>query len=229
MLAAPGKLVAQGSPVALKRDLGNGYTIQACIDPLEEKWRSSLLLEILDRVLEVAPGASISRNGGQQALFHLRTTDPRQVQRVLRVFEENVKTGCLRSYDILGTTMENVFLELMSEHDSNWQESAVISSPWQSSDTLVTKPSFRPLELSLGRPMSPCQQAMTIFVKRALVARRSWLAPLLSVLVAVAGATIPFIFLNGREPSCTPRIVESRNFPLVVHANLAFCYRCISS
>ncbi|KAF9022600.1 P-loop containing nucleoside triphosphate hydrolase protein [Hymenopellis radicata] len=214
MLAAPGKLVAQGSPVGLKRDLGDGYTIQACIDPLEEKWRSSVLLEILDRVLEVAPGASMSRNETQRALFHLRTQDPRQVQRVLRVFEENVATGCLRSYDILGTTIEDVFLDLMSEQDPNRQESTVISSPWQSSDTLVTKASHHPLELSVGRPMSPWQQATTIFVKRTLVARRSWLAPLLSVLVAVAGATIPLIFLNGREPSCTPRITESRSFPL---------------
>ncbi len=224
ILAAPGKLVAEGSPVALKRDLGDGYTVQASI---ESKGKSSILIEILDRIREVTPRASIATTSSCQALYHLATKDPLMVQRVLHVFEEYVKDGSLHSYDVLGTTIEDIFLDLMNGlkqlavREPSDAEIAPLLKPslsslkWQnSSDTLVDGPTLPALELSRGRPMSPWQQTATIFVKRRLIARRSWLTPLFSILVAVGGATVPLVFISDRLAACVPHYKATSSFPL---------------
>ncbi|KAF9018074.1 hypothetical protein BDZ89DRAFT_1094172 [Hymenopellis radicata] len=224
ILAAPGKLVAEGSPVALKRDLGDGYTVQASI---ERKGNSSVLIEILDRIREITPGASIATAGSSQALYHLATKDPVMVQHVLHIFEEYVKDGSLHSYDVLGTTIEDIFLDLMNGlrqlavRESSDAELAPLLKPSLSSlksqsstDTLVDEPTLPTLELSRGRQMSPWQQTVTIFVKRRLIARRSWLTPLFSILVAVGGATIPLVFISDRAPACVPHYKATSSFPL---------------
>ncbi|KAF8900796.1 hypothetical protein CPB85DRAFT_1439365 [Mucidula mucida] len=206
ILAAPGKLVAEGSPVALKRT-----------------WE----MEILDRIREVTPRASIATTSSSQALYHLATKDPLMVQRVLHVFEEYVKDGSLHSYDVLGTTIEDIFLDLMNGlkqlavREPSDAEIAPLLKPslsslkWQnSSDTLVDGPTLPALELSRGRPMSPWQQTATIFVKRRLIARRSWLTPLFSILVAVGGATVPLVFISDRLAACVPHYKATSSFPL---------------
>ncbi|KIK35268.1 hypothetical protein CY34DRAFT_592022 [Suillus luteus UH-Slu-Lm8-n1] len=70
------------------------------------------------------------------------------------------------------------------------------------------------LQLTNGRPRSPFSQALTIFYKRALIARRSWLTPLLIVVIAVCGACIPIVFLSGQETSCTTKFQNESVIPL---------------
>ncbi|KIK34896.1 hypothetical protein CY34DRAFT_17399 [Suillus luteus UH-Slu-Lm8-n1] len=70
------------------------------------------------------------------------------------------------------------------------------------------------LQLTDGRPRSPLSQALTIFYKRALVARRSWLTPLLAVLIAVCGSCIPLVFLSGQDTTCATQFENEIVIPL---------------
>ena len=46
------------------------------------------------------------------------------------------------------------------------------------------------------------------------IARRSWLTLLLSILVAVAGSTIPLVLMTGRQTSCSRQLGTSFPVPL---------------
>jgi ATP-binding cassette, subfamily A (ABC1), member 3 len=78
------------------------------------------------------------------------------------------------------------------------------------------------LEMDNGRPRTPLSQALTIFYKRALIARRSWLTPLLVVLIAVAGSCIPIFFMYGQVQSCIKRVDASIASPLFLPYALDF-------
>lgn len=70
------------------------------------------------------------------------------------------------------------------------------------------------LNLANGRPVSPFRQAYTIFQKRLLISRRSWLTPILTIGVALAGACIPLIFIRGKSQSCSRPLRQIRPVPL---------------
>ena len=53
------------------------------------------------------------------------------------------------------------------------------------------------LDLTPARPTSLLYQSLTLFYKRLLILRRSWLSPLLAVIVACCGACIPLFFMNN--------------------------------
>lgn len=70
------------------------------------------------------------------------------------------------------------------------------------------------MKLPSGRATSPLRQALTIFHKRTLIVRNSWLTPFLAVILAVGASTIPLIFIKGRQPSCVPRFRPTVSIPL---------------
>jgi len=53
------------------------------------------------------------------------------------------------------------------------------------------------LNLTPARPTSLLYQSLTLFYKRLLILRHSWLSPLLAVIVACCGACIPLFFMNN--------------------------------
>lgn len=84
--------------------------------------------------------------------------------------------------------------------------------------TSVTTP-----KLTTGRSTSPLSQALTIFYKRVLVARRSWLTPTIAVLVAVCGSCIPLFYLSDRTESCQTTFLFSLDNPLYLpNSSLVF-------
>lgn len=200
ILAAPGKLVASGSPVALKRDLGEGYTIQAVVRDAADVNAEN----ILEQVQSIAPSATMSMNGEAQVHFHLRTKDNTKAQRVLELFESLVDQSLIISFDILGTTIEDIFLNLMDKNDPVADDEVIEKDVAEKESIPSTTGGDRrqKLELSAGRPMPMWKQACTIFVKRCMIVRRSWLAPFLAIVVAVAGSTIPLVFLSNRQATC---------------------------
>jgi ATP-binding cassette subfamily A (ABC1) protein 3 len=207
VLAAPGKLVAEGSPVALKSTLGQGYSIQVFFDESSEKeWRGPPA-ELIDRIRAIAPHASISSNSTHQASYHLKTKDSLTVEKVLQLLDDEKGAFHVASYDVLGTSIEDIFLGLMhQEEDSGDAEKNSLSS--------LAIVESEPLQLTDGRRMSPLSQASTIFYKRVLVARRSWLTPLLTVLIPVAGCCIPLVFMVGRPESCVTTFLNATSTPL---------------
>ena len=122
------------------------------------------------------------------------------------MLDDDVHIKRITSYEILGTTIEDIFLELMAEHEAKDESSL---------DTLVSstqKPTL--LELPNGRPVSPFVQACTVFHKRLLIARRSWLSPLLMIIIAIAGSCIPLVFIAGEQQECGQQFYSSSATPL---------------
>lgn len=212
ILAAPGKLVAYGSPVALKRDLGEGYSIQVSFEPQVqgEKDVTGPRSGLLQSIRVIVPQTHASAPSSHQISYHLKTRDAIVVGKVLQFLDKEQANYGITSYDVLGTSIENIFLNLMTKNED--AHDAV--QPYQDTSTLEKMEGPAELDLASGRPMSPLQQALTIFYKRYLIARRSWLTPVLAIVVAIAGSTIPLVFLNGMPQTCTRVFRNSTNFPL---------------
>lgn len=219
ILAAPGKVVASGSPVSLKRELGEGYSVQVTFGDSKNADQlygySSSSFQILHAVRRIAPDAYVTNPSPSISIYHLRTKDNEIVGSVLHLMEEEVQKNSVKSYDILGTTIEDIFLKVMSENDmkgSNW---TARHSPSSSLDSLSVIHAPAPMmDLPDGKPVSPFRQAFTIFHKRLLIARRSWTTPLLAAVIAITGATIPLTFIAGHQQVCVPKATNTTAMPL---------------
>ncbi|KAF8555139.1 P-loop containing nucleoside triphosphate hydrolase protein, partial [Imleria badia] len=207
ILAAPGKLVAEGSPVALKTNLGQGYS---------EKDPASSSLEVLDRVREFAPQCTLSQSPPVHAGYHLKSKDSVVAEKVLRLLENDAGNYHITSVDVLGTSIEDIFLGLMEDEVRGRPRDSGEKSmhTTHSTDRLRAISTPSPLMLADGRARSPFSQALTIFYKRMLIARRSWLTPMLTVLIAVCGTCVPLFFLSGQASSCTVQFENETVTPL---------------
>lgn len=195
ILAAPGKLVAQGTPVALKSSLGQGYTVEVRFhhtDDHEKLARSDLL----PAIQAVASRAYVTKSSPFLASYHLMSKDTIVVENVLRIFDQHADTYLVDSYDIRGTSIEDIFLDLMNREQDNVVTGRIGEIKTEGSL------SEEPLGLSGGRKRTPMSQTLTIFHKRALIARRAWLPLLMAVGVAIAGSCIPLFFLTQPPISC---------------------------
>lgn len=205
ILAAPGKLLAQGSPVSLKSRLGEGYvvTISATASP-------DL---ILGAVRTHAPQATQDTSDPNTYILH--TKDAQVVGNVLDTLEAEKKELGIDGYDVRGTSMEAIFLGLMGTGEGEEvverdELAAVQSKEGMDLDLMrrLSRPELAyrdasPLPLSDGRKTSPLRQALTGFHKRVLILRRSWLSYVLMVAIAVAGACVPLVFLSNRTDTCS--------------------------
>jgi ATP-binding cassette, subfamily A (ABC1), member 3 len=212
ILATPGKLVASGSPVALKRDLGNGYSIQVTfvIPTDSEKIDTSSRPELLSSIRTIAPETFVTIPFPHQVCYHLKVKDTEVVRQVLGLLDDGTSRYAIASYDILGTTIEDIFLDLMSKNETPDNSEIVLGGA--SSPHLEVKSNL--VDLPTGRPVPPFRQAFTIFYKRTLILKRSWLTPLLTVIIGVAGATIPLVFINGELKSCSVKFLNATSVPL---------------
>ncbi|KDR85825.1 hypothetical protein GALMADRAFT_274642 [Galerina marginata CBS 339.88] len=208
ILAAPGKVVASGTPVALKRDLGEGYSMQITFDFSTDSEKSTEYGLLLD-IRKLAPQTYMTRPSASQACYHLKSRDSVVIGQVLDLLDAEVNANRIASYDILGTTIEDVFLDVMNENEvgkktslDSLNHSSVEDLHDITCDTPLLERS-RGMGLPDGRSVSPFRQAFTIFHKRMLIARRGWLTPVLAVLLAVCGACIPLTFIKGKEQSCS--------------------------
>ncbi|KAJ1301707.1 hypothetical protein OPQ81_008941 [Rhizoctonia solani] len=205
ILAAPGKLLAQGSPVSLKSRLGEGYVVTVSTNASPES--------VLDVIRTRAPHAA--QDPSDEGAYILHTKNAGVVGEVLDALESNKKVLGIEGYDVRGTSMEAIFLGLMGTTDTEevveYDELAAVQSKDGANPELGRKLSrtglyptdAAPLPLSDGRKTSPFRQALTGFHKRWLILRRSWLAYALMVVIALAGACIPLIFLTDRSDTCS--------------------------
>ncbi|KZT73392.1 hypothetical protein DAEQUDRAFT_684394 [Daedalea quercina L-15889] len=234
VLAAPGKLVAQGTPVALKSRYGQGYTVQATFsEPVGAQEKPSANpSELLDRIRPLVPDAYVTVARAGEAAYHLNAKDPSTVHEVLEVMEEEREADRLSSYSVLSTSIEDIFLGLMHANNDGKPEMSDRSSSHSPSPApgehdkaekatastllpVLLHGDPAPLELTTGRKRSPLTQAFTIFHKRAMIARRSWLTPLLAVLVAIGGSCVPLFFIAGRSrPTCIQTYQNATPIPL---------------
>ncbi|KAG1747606.1 hypothetical protein EDB19DRAFT_1685642 [Suillus lakei] len=166
ILAAPGKLIAEGTPVALKTNLGQGYSVQVMFDfpDLTERDSPEAPSEALDRIREVCPQCSMSLSSPSQASYHLKSKDSVVVEKVLQLLDKERNALHVASYDVLGTSIEDIFLDLMAHQtgsasfdgtEKSISSSGGISEPILAE--LTNGPSAPPkaLQLTDGRPRSP--------------------------------------------------------------------------
>ncbi|KIJ26323.1 hypothetical protein M422DRAFT_77023 [Sphaerobolus stellatus SS14] len=202
ILAAPGKLVAAGSPVSLKSRLGKGYRLQVSFDSLSAMSTSTNTL--LSHLRAVAPEASVlsSAAASRSVEYALNSRGTEVVRGALEVVQDHVRRGemGLEGYQVHGTTIEDIFLELMGRESGIKIEAESRSS---TSVEIVRTPA--PLSLTSSRKRSAYSQSLTILYKRTLILKRSFLSPLLTILVAICGACIPIFFLSGRDPNTCRR------------------------
>jgi ATP-binding cassette subfamily A (ABC1) protein 3 len=228
VLAAPGKLVAQGTPVALKSTLGEGYALRISYGPnLQRHERAQVSATLLERLRGVAPSTTTAAGEtSSETVFHLKTKDASIVRSALVIVDEPDFSASIASYHVQGASIEGIFLDLMAAESGTPEEEKTaepekvqeeeLKSPGHDSlPSDADVPQLAPaLNLTDGRSKSPLVQTFTIFHKRMLIARRSWLIPLIAILVAVCGACIPLVFLTDREQSCVRRFVPSYAEPL---------------
>lgn len=211
ILTSPGKVVASGSPVELKRKYGRGYSIQVSFEEgleLDEICKGRQ--RIMEKIHDISPLAHSTTTSSRLESYHLNTKDSALVNEALQVAEQEKKSGLLSSYDLFGTTIEDVFLAVVNDCQAPEEEiqseqgsyiAQAIHSAYQS-DVTSTVARYLPA----GRHVSSFHQARTIFYKRALILKRNWPTPMLALLVAVVGCCIPLTFLNGRHQSCAPQL-----------------------
>jgi hypothetical protein len=140
------------------------------------------------------------------------------VEKVLQLLDDERKALHIASYDVLGTSIEDIFLDLMASQTRSASPDVtekILGDVLPVLPDMIEAPSTPGgLDLTDGRPRSPFSQALTIFHKRALIARRSWLTPLLVVLIAVCGSCIPTVFLSGQSPTCITTFKNETVIPL---------------
>ncbi|KAI5121844.1 hypothetical protein M0805_003277 [Coniferiporia weirii] len=216
ILAAPGRLVAEGSPVSLKSSLGEGYRLQVTLTPQStEKDVSGPPPELIERIREVAPEAYMTSSSFASASYHLKSKDSSTVERALSLLEQDKAALGISSYEVHGTSMEDIFLSLMKTHGQGLHDEHELGHTVKE-ERVETKDSIdsssgvpRILQLTNGRRRSAFSQAFTIFHKRCLIARRGWLTPVLSLVIAVAGSCIPLFFLSGLNADTCVKVVDT--------------------
>jgi hypothetical protein len=237
VLASPGELVAQGTPVELKSSFGSGYLVIVTFEPHcsathTERFAHTILndLRTVSASCEMALGGE---DGGVS--YRINSKDPRAVQEVLRKIDGVRQEAAIKDVDVQGTTMEAVFLELMGnaavdavtdaqqpaempqsdeKKDSVDPDSDVpVLHAHPSTTSLPTVPSHQ-LSLTSGRPQSFLRQMLTIFYKRILITRRAWLTPLLAMLMVTIVSCLPLSFVRTDTSSCAVHFDTSYPQPL---------------
>ncbi|KAJ7920707.1 hypothetical protein B0H13DRAFT_2421286 [Mycena leptocephala] len=216
ILAAPGKLVASDSPVSMKRGHGTGYTVQLSVQAPDSSDGTAPLSDLLRQIQAIAPDTSMALDAPQRPLFCLGSNDSGLVSRVLGLLDAEARTYGIVSYDILGTTIEDVFLDAMSR-----EQGPVAPETESDASTNHDAPSVIP-PLANGKAISPLRQALIIFYKRALIVRRSWLAPLVAIGIAVAASVVPLNLMKKRPRSCARPLPQFDDFAIQLYAPLSF-------
>jgi len=144
------------------------------------------------------------------------------VKHVLELIQGRKAELEIEGYQVHGTTIEDIFLQLMAKENQGVLEDLSgepteeeklekANSKAESSEdhvelsVLSRTTATKPLTLTNSRKRSALSQSFTVLYKRLLILRRSWLSPLLTILVATCGATIPIFFMNGRDPDTCRR------------------------
>jgi hypothetical protein len=211
VLKSPGMLVAQGTPVFLKSQFGHGYTLSVTAANANSggKMVNELWLKILRMIRAVAPNTVSSSLSGTSATYSLREKDVRIVGEVLAALNREQADIKLSSVVVHATTLDDVFLSLMQSR--NQESDATLPSLCEVEEKSTYTDSLSGVcHLTNGRSQTVVSQAITIFFKRCLIARRNWLTPLFALLIAVAGSCVPLLFIDGRETkNCSPSFNNS--------------------
>ncbi|KAL7284960.1 hypothetical protein ACG7TL_000049 [Trametes sanguinea] len=220
VLAAPGKLVAYGNPVSLKSNLGEGYTLKVTYSGSQE---TSRLLEVI-RPLGARAHASTSGTT-HQALYHLKTSDSAIVSKILNAVDRNRDRLGIESYSVSAASIEDIFLDLIQEAEHDGADAKKLDVPSSPElPELPPVPSVPPrLELTRASQRSMLGQALTIFHKRFVIARRNYfVTPLLAMAVLIIASCLPLAFVPPNGQACVVSINDDDLTDLFLPTVLGF-------
>ncbi|KIM34443.1 hypothetical protein M408DRAFT_60324 [Serendipita vermifera MAFF 305830] len=217
VLAAPGRLLADGSPVSLKSSLGEGYTVTVAFPVADGEVKQTATItaqHLLSQIIPIAEQARCTELSETSATVALKTKDAHIVRQVLDILEDEKRLGSVTGYEVHGTTLEDIFIGLMGRDSQLAEGRRIEEKPEEpkepmvsgsvDSGTLSVPKDPLPLALSDGRQTWFFQQAWSIYRKRLLILRRAWLGPLLAMAIACSGACIPLFFMKDRVKDCVP-------------------------
>jgi ABC-type multidrug transport system ATPase subunit len=195
ILGAPGKQLARGSPVRLKQTLGaeDGTLVHVVL-------RDAAQAAAVESAVAAAVGEDVATRriaapSVEEVSLRLSTQDTAAVQRALDAVEKDKEQLGVLHYDVHGPSLENVFLRLRAAHEqAAGREVEVLDEKIDAQDSL---------NLHEGKQRGWFKLTIAQWLKRAVIFRRSWFAPLGAIAVAILGSLIPtYIFLDDRNPSC---------------------------
>lgn len=179
-ILSKGKLVAKGSAVALKHELGGGYRVRVYHE------NNKPLGDELDQVQK--------KVYHDQTVYHL--TDSGAAAKFIAAIE---RAG-VHDYQVNGPTIEDVFLKLASEVKEELEKDR---APSPASDSPV--PAEKGLQLATGKTLSFVGQAWVLFRKRVTILRRNTWPYLAALFIPIiAGGLVTFFIMDFNALSCEP-------------------------
>lgn len=180
-ILSKGTLVANGTAVALKHELGGGYRVKIYTEYRFEEpkdWSSIPRRMHADHVVYNLPNSSAAAE-----------------------FVTRLEKLGVSDYRVSGPTIEDVFLKLSSEfnNDHTLHDDA---TPLTNVSSVGSE---KGLELAKGRRISLFAQTWVLFRKRVTILRRNYLPYLAAVLIPIVAGGLVTLFLKGFSPlSCSP-------------------------
>ncbi|KAF2710368.1 P-loop containing nucleoside triphosphate hydrolase protein [Pleomassaria siparia CBS 279.74] len=183
-----GNLKTKGTSVQLKHEVGAGYHVTL---PQDQTFSA------IDRV----------RNpSGEDKVTYWFPDAIEATKFISQLREQGVK-----GYDIIGPTLEDVFLALAEEVKENGLDNDAVIDPSASPKANSQKPSEHSTEVDNGVKMSKGQgtsmpkQTLILVQKRLTILRRNYLPYVCAILLPVLTAAFVTLFLkNFNAPGCDP-------------------------
>ncbi|KAI4748370.1 putative ABC transporter [Aureobasidium sp. EXF-12298] len=195
-ILSKGTLVASGTAVALKHELGGGYRVKIYSEHQfkePQDWSSIPRRNHADHVVYNLPDSSAAA-----------------------VFVTRLEQLGVTDYRVSGPSIEDVFLKLSAEfnNDHTLHDDA---TPLTNVSSIQSE---KGLELAKGRRISLGAQTWVLFRKRLTILRRNYLPHMAAVLIPVIAGGLVTLFLKGFNPlSCSPEAASS-NEKIVSFATL---------
>jgi ATP-binding cassette subfamily A (ABC1) protein 3 len=184
MIISKGKVVAHGSSVALKHELGGGYRVR-----IYHENKKDLPAEMEQYPKDIQRDQTVYRlaDSATAAYFVL----------------ELEKHGIV-DYQVNGPQLEDVFLNLAGETKAEFEKIPTDGmSPTSSSDNVVSR--RKELNLAKGKNLGFLGQTWVLFQKRWIILRRNPLPYLVALLIPVIAGGLVTLFVQGyKTPTCNP-------------------------
>ena len=202
LLAAPGTLLAEGAPVTMRQQIGEGTSIRVQCRDVAAAERVTADIQAISPAIARASDGGI--RGAVSFAFLIPATDADTVVRALEKLEEEKGARNVLSYDASGATMESVFLKLNIAHERERGITGGVAEAFAIDHLEVDKEET----LSDGRPSNFLRLSYVQFRKRCQILKRSWVAPLFAILLSILGSAVALVFLRDRDASCIRGFTE---------------------
>ena len=197
-ILSQGKLVASGSAVALKHQLGGGYRVRVYHED-----QKSLTPE-----LEATP----------KQVFHDQTVYQLADSAAAASFIAELERAGVRDYQVNGPTIEDVFLKLAAEVKEELEKDRAPSPV-----SAEAVPGEKPLQLVAGKKLSFLGQTWVLFRKRITILRRNTWPYTAALLIPIIAAGLVTLFLGDFTAlSCSPSAQVSVSDSTSLNTYLAF-------